>query len=56
MIEAAGRRLGFMDLKTKQKETIVEFVSGKDVFVVLPTGYGKSVCYATIPLIFDQSS
>ena len=54
MIEAAGRRLGFVDLKTKQKEAIVEFVSGKDVFVVLPTGYGKSVCYAIIPLIFDQ--
>ena len=54
MIEAAGRRLGFVDLKTKQKEAIVEFVSGKDVFVVLPTGYSKSVCYATIPLIFDQ--
>ena len=41
-------------MKTKQKEAIVEFVSGKDVFVVLPTGYGKSVCYATLPLIFDQ--
>ena len=48
MIEAAGRRLGFVDLETKQKEAIVEFVSGKDVFVVLPTGYSKSVCYATI--------
>ena len=50
MIEA-GRCLGF---QTKQKEATVEFVSRKDVFILLPTGYGKSVYYATIPLIFDQ--
>ena len=51
MIEAAGRCLGF---ETKQKEATVEFVSRKDVFVLLPTGYGKSVYYTTILLIFDQ--
>ena len=51
MIEAARRCLGF---ETKQKETTIEFVSRKDVFILLPTDYGKSVYYATIPLIFDQ--
>ena len=45
MIEAAGRCLGF---ETKQKEATVEFV------ILLPTSYGKSVYYATIPFIFDQ--
>ena len=40
--------------ETKQKEATIEFVSRKDVFILLPTGYGKSVYYATIPLIFDQ--
>ena len=52
MIEAAGRCLGF---ETKQKEATVEFVSRKDVFILLPTSYGKSVYYATIVLfIFDK--
>ena len=51
MIEAAG---SFLGSETKQKEATVEFVSRKDVFILLPTGYGKCVYYTTIPLIFDQ--
>ena len=51
MIEGAGSCLGF---ETKQKEATIEFVSRKDVFILLPTSYGKSVYYTTIPLIFDQ--
>ena len=51
MIEAGGRCLGF---KTKQKEATVKFVSRKDVFILLLTGYVYYVYYATISLIFDQ--
>ena len=39
IIEAAGRCLGF---ETKQKKATVEFVSKKDVFILLQTSYGKS--------------
>ena len=41
----AGRCLGF---ETKQKEATVEFVSRKDIFILLPTSYGKCDYYATI--------
>ena len=32
-------------LKDKQKEAICSFVNGRDCSVILPTGYGKTICY-----------
>ena len=46
-----GASMGFV-LKEKQIEAIDSFVKGKDVFVSLPTGYGKSIIYASLPLVF----
>ena len=40
-------------MKDKQKEAITSFVEGNDVLVILPTGYGKSLCFALLPLVFD---
>ena len=30
------------------------FVEGKDTFVTLPTGYGKSIIYGILPIVFDK--
>ena len=30
---------------------VTGFLSGRDVFAVLPTGFRKSICYACIPSI-----
>ena len=36
-----------------QREIIFNFIRGKDVFVSLPTGAGKSLCFAVLPYLFD---
>ena len=33
-----------------QEKVIVAFTQGHDVFVALPTGFGKSLCYCCLPL------
>lgn len=40
-------------MKSEQSRVIKEIVAGNDVFVALPTGYGKSLCYALLPIVFD---
>ena len=50
----AARELGYTDLKQEQLRVVEAFVHGHDVFAVLPTGYGKSLCYACLPIVFDQ--
>ena len=52
-LQFAVTRLGFTEAKEKQKEAVIAFVNGKDVFVSLPTGYGKSLCYTCLPFLFD---
>src|SRR5690349_21530105 len=36
---------GFKEFKGQQKEIIECLLSGKDTFVIMPTGGGKSLCY-----------
>ena len=52
-ITESGRALGVLELKSKQLEALNAFLSGRDTFVSLPTGYGKSIIYAVLPLAFD---
>ena len=47
-------KLGDLKLKDKQLEAIRSVYNGKDVFLWLPTGYGKSVCYQCLPFLFDH--
>ena len=47
---AADKRLGFKLKELQvQVKVIVGIVEGRDVFAVLPTGYGKSLCFGCLP-------
>ena len=52
-IASSCATMGVAKLKDKQREAIISFVEGNDVLVILPTGYGKSLCFALLPLVFD---
>ena len=43
----------FNELKEQQRVIAGDFLSGRDVFGCLPTGFGKSICYLLLPRAFD---
>ena len=51
VIRDAASSFGYRSLKNEQTRA---FIGGKDVFVSLPTGYGKSLCFALLPRVFDM--
>lgn len=56
-IDFAVTKLGYSGLRglrSKQEEALLRFVEGNDVFVSLPTGYGKTLCFAALPYTFDH--
>ncbi len=54
MLERELQRLfGFQTFKEGQKEIIEALMAGNDVFAMLPTGRGKSLCYQ-LPAFFSE--
>ena len=43
-----------LTLKPQQIDAIRHVYNGKDVFLWLPTGFGKSVCYEVLPFVMDR--
>ena len=50
----SGRQLQEARLKVEQVAVVEAFIGGQDVFAALPTGYGKSLCFAVLPYLFDE--
>jgi ATP-dependent DNA helicase RecQ len=47
------KHFGFKAFKEPQEEIITSLLSGKDTFVIMPTGGGKSLCYQLPAIISD---
>ena len=55
IVRVAAAKAGFQDLKPEQMQAILEFIDGRDIFVSLPTGYGKSLIHGLLPLSSSET-
>ncbi len=42
-----------LSLKDEQRQAVQAIFERRDVFVWLPTGFGKSICFQTLPFMMD---
>ena len=56
LIREADSKTGYENVKPKQIEAVLEFCKEKDIFVPLPTGYGKTLIFAVLPSLFIQQA
>lgn len=54
--KALKRHFGFDSFKNNQEAVIRSLLDGKDVFVLMPTGGGKSMCYQLPSLLMDGTA
>ncbi len=51
---ASALRLGIHQLYPEQERTVAASLEGRDVLVVLPTGFGKSACYQVPSMVLPR--
>jgi hypothetical protein len=53
-VAAAAQRLGIERLHPEQEQVISDVLAGRDVLMILPTGFGKSACYQIPAMVLDK--
>jgi len=56
LLTCLKENFGFDAFKGNQKEVILNLLAGKDSFVLMPTGGGKSLCYQLPSLILEGTA
>ena len=56
LTEALKQNFGFDNFKGTQEEIMLSLLEGNDVFVLMPTGGGKSLCYQLPALISEGTA
>ncbi|MFH1563340.1 MAG: RecQ family ATP-dependent DNA helicase [Nitrospirota bacterium] len=51
--ESLSLYFGFTEFRPSQEEIITNILKGKNTLAILPTGYGKSLCYQLPALLLD---
>lgn len=56
LIEKLKHFFGFDNFKGEQESIILHLLAGNDIFVLMPTGGGKSLCYQLPSLIMEGTA
>ncbi len=53
-VQLAAERLGIEQLYPEQEKVLAELRAGRDVMMILPTGFGKSACYQIPSMVMPK--